>query len=111
MKYAHAENMALDQRAFTKKWKSTSPSKPKVTNRVRTCYNCGNQKHFITDCPYERVEDHNVRLVRKEMNPKSYPPRDSDKKRTISQRALTTQEEYLSSDDASDGEEVGMAAI
>jgi hypothetical protein len=57
------------------------------------------------------VEDHNVRLVRKEMNPKSYPPRDSDKKRTIPQRALTTQEEYLSNDDASDGEEVGMAAI
>jgi hypothetical protein len=37
MKYAHAEHMALAQRAFLKKWKSISPSKPKVTNRVRTC--------------------------------------------------------------------------
>jgi hypothetical protein len=40
MKYAHAEHMALAQRAFLKKWKSTSPSKPKATSRVRTCYNC-----------------------------------------------------------------------
>jgi hypothetical protein len=37
MKYNHAEHMALSQRAFMKKWKSTSPSKPKVTSRVRTC--------------------------------------------------------------------------
>jgi hypothetical protein len=34
MKYAHAEHMALTQRAFTKKWKSSSPSKPKATSRV-----------------------------------------------------------------------------
>jgi hypothetical protein len=50
MKYAHAEHMALAQRAFMKKWKSSSPSKPKATSRVRTCYNCGNQHHFIADC-------------------------------------------------------------
>jgi hypothetical protein len=83
MKYAHAEHMALAQRAFMKKWKSSSPSKPKATSRVRTCYNCGNQKHFIVDCPHERVEDHNGRLVRKEMKAKSYPPRNSDKKKAI----------------------------
>jgi hypothetical protein len=63
MNYAHAEHMALAQRAFMKKWKSSSPSKPKATSRVRTCYNCGNHKHFIAECPYERVEDHNGRLV------------------------------------------------
>jgi hypothetical protein len=101
MKYAHAEHMALAQRAFMKKWKSTSPSKPKVTNRVRTCYNCGNQNHFFVECPYERVVDHNGRLVRKEMKPKSYPPRNSDKKRVIPNRALMTEEEYPSGDDAS----------
>jgi hypothetical protein len=39
IKYAHAEHMALAQRAFMKKWKSSSTSNPKVTNRVRTCYN------------------------------------------------------------------------
>jgi hypothetical protein len=111
MKYAHAEHMALAQRAFMKKWKSTSPSKTKVTNRVRTCYNCGNQNHFIVECPYERVEDHNGRLVRKEMKPKSYPPRNPDKKRVIPNRALVMQEEYPSGDDASDGEELGMATI
>jgi hypothetical protein len=45
------------------------------------------------------------------MKPKSYPPRNFDKKRIIPNRALMTQEEYPSSDDASDGEDVGMAAI
>jgi hypothetical protein len=89
MKYAHVEHMALAQRAFLKKWKSTSPSKPKATSRVRTCYNCGNHNHFIAECPYKRVEDHNRRLVRKEMKTKSYP-RNSDKKRDLPIHALTT---------------------
>jgi hypothetical protein len=111
MKYAHAEHMALAQREFMKKWKSSSPSKPKATNRVRTCYNCGNQHHFIADCPYERVEDHNGRLVRKEMKAKSYPPRNFYKKKAVPIHALMTQEEYPSGDDASDDEEVGRAAI
>jgi hypothetical protein len=111
MKYAHAEHMALAQRAFMKNWKSSSPSKPKATSRVRTCYNCGNQHHFIADYPYERVEDYSGRLVRKEMKAKSYPPRNSNKKKAIPIHALTTQEEYPFGDDASDDEEVGRAAI
>jgi hypothetical protein len=111
MKYAHAEHMALAQRAFMKKWKSSSPSKPKATSRVRTCYNCGNQYHFIADCPYKRVKDHNRRLVCKEMKAKSYPPRNFDKKKAVPIHALMTQEEYPSDDDASDDEEVGKVAI
>jgi hypothetical protein len=111
MKYAHAEHMALAQRAFMKKWKSSSPSKPKATSRVRTCYNCGNQHHFIVDCPYERVEDHNGRLVHKEMKAKSYPPRNFDKKKAVPIHAWMTQEEYPSGDDASDDEEVGKVTI
>jgi hypothetical protein len=111
MKYAYAEYMALAQRAFIKKWKSSSPSKPKATSRVRTCYNCGNQKHFIADCPYERVEDHNGRLICKEMKAKSYPPRNSNKKKAIPIRALTTQKEYPFDDDVSDDDEVGRVAI
>jgi hypothetical protein len=59
MKYAHAEHMGLAQREFMKKWRSSSPSKPKATSRVRTCYNSCNQKNFIADCPYERGDDHN----------------------------------------------------
>jgi hypothetical protein len=57
------------------------------------------------------VEDHNGRLVRKEMKAKSYPPRNSDKKKAVRIHALTTQEEYISGDDASDDEEVGRATI
>jgi hypothetical protein len=57
------------------------------------------------------VEDHNERLIRKDMKPKTYPPRSSDKKKVIPSRALVTQEEYPSGDEASDGEEVGMASI
>jgi hypothetical protein len=45
------------------------------------------------------------------MKTKSYPPRNSDKKRVIPNHALTTQEEYPSGDDASDDEEVGRVAI
>ena len=30
------------------------------------CYNCGQNNHFIVDCPYERKEDHGGRLVRKD---------------------------------------------
>jgi hypothetical protein len=56
------------------------------------------------------VEDHNGRLVRKEMKTKSYP-RNSDKKRDLPAHAFTTQEEYPSGDDASDDEEVGRVAI
>jgi hypothetical protein len=90
MKYAHAEQLALAQRAFMKKWRSSSPSKPKATSRVRTCYNCGNQKHFIAYFPYERVEDHNGRLIHKEMKAKSYPPRNSNKKKAIPTQAFMT---------------------
>jgi hypothetical protein len=111
MKYAHVEHMALAQREFMKKWNSSSPSKPMAESRVRTCYNCGNQYHFIADCPYERVEDHNGRLLRKEMKAKSYPPRNSDKKKVVPIHSLTTQEEYPSGDDASNDKEVGRAAI
>jgi hypothetical protein len=46
------------------------------------------------------VEDHNGRLVRKEMKAKSYPPRNSDKKKVVPIHALMTQEEYPSGDDA-----------
>jgi hypothetical protein len=83
MKYSHAEHMALAQRAFMKKWKSTSPSKPKVAKRVWTCYSCGKTNHFIVECPYERVEDQNGSLIHKEMKPKNYSPRNSDKRKVI----------------------------
>jgi hypothetical protein len=45
------------------------------------------------------------------MKGKSYPPRNSNKKKAIPIRALMTQEEYPSGDDASDDEEVGRFAI
>jgi hypothetical protein len=57
------------------------------------------------------VEDHNGRLIRKEMKAKSYPPRNFDKKKAVPIHALTTQEEYPSGDDASDDEEVRKVAI
>jgi hypothetical protein len=45
------------------------------------------------------------------MRDKSYPPRNSDKKKAVPIHALITQEEYPSGDDASDNEEVGRVAI
>jgi hypothetical protein len=45
------------------------------------------------------------------MKAKSYPPRNSDKKKVVPIHALTTREEYPSGDDASDDEEAGKATI
>ncbi|KAK1613061.1 hypothetical protein QYE76_036734 [Lolium multiflorum] len=40
--------------------------------RVRNCYNCGKQDHFIAECPYENREDHGGKLIPKD---KSKVPR------------------------------------
>jgi hypothetical protein len=33
--------------------------------RVRTCYNCNDRFHFVSECPYEKREDHGGKLILK----------------------------------------------
>ena len=75
IKYDFNEFMALQTRAFWNKNKGSRPrDNSKFTSsatrpsgaKVRVCYNCGQNNHFIVDCPYERKEDHGGRLVRKD---------------------------------------------
>ncbi|KAK1698155.1 hypothetical protein QYE76_014852 [Lolium multiflorum] len=69
------DHMAFHARSF---W--VDPSKAKEDNikrnnssgstslgpRTRSCYNCGDKRHFIAQCPYEHRETHGGRLIPKD---------------------------------------------
>ena len=75
VKYAFHDYMALQANAF---WKDPAKAKASTDQRnynsgrradgprTRACYNCNDKYHFVVDCPYERREDHNGNLVRKD---------------------------------------------
>ncbi|KAK1662783.1 hypothetical protein QYE76_050942 [Lolium multiflorum] len=75
--------------------------------RVRTCYNCGNQDHFIAECPYENREDHGGKLILKD---KSKAPRKKpfvkksgyDICKKPSKCVLIAREEYSSGEEEDD---------
>ena len=49
----------LDQRHNASGRRTSGP-------KMRVCYNCDDKFHFVAECPYERREDHNGRLVLKD---------------------------------------------
>ncbi|KAK1684791.1 hypothetical protein QYE76_045639, partial [Lolium multiflorum] len=69
-----------DHMAFHAKSFWVDPSKAKEDNikrnnssgstslgpRTRSCYNCGDKRHFIAECPYEHRETHGGRLIPKD---------------------------------------------
>ncbi|KAM0916349.1 hypothetical protein ACQ4PT_010232 [Festuca glaucescens] len=75
--------------------------------RARTCYNCGNQDHFIAECPYENREDHGGKLILKD---KSKAPHKKplvkksgfDICKKPSKYVLISHEEYSSGDEEDD---------
>ena len=102
-KYAFNEHMTLASSQFwgnKKNFNSNSKDKssgfkPK-SQRIRTCFNCGNVSHFITDCPYEKREDHGGKLIRKD---KTKSPINKNFAKKKPQHVLMAQEEYVSDDD------------
>lgn len=106
--------MALESRRF---WGNKRNSRPnfsknnssgsKNKQRVRTCYNCGNVSHFVADCPYEKREDNEGKLIRKD-KAKSFQSKNIFTKKTPP-RGLVAHEEYTSNDDEDDTCHEGMA--
>ena len=140
IKYDFNEYMALKARAYWGKNKSSRPrDNTRFTSsatrpsgaRVRSCYNCDQNNHFIADCPFEKKEDHGGRLVRKDRskfspnknknfgNKKggydaSKPTKNSNNKKPQQKFVFLAREEFDSGEEESDeesSESVGVAAI
>src|SRR5664279_4086102 len=116
----HRYYMALASRTF---WKNPAKAKEQIYQssgkkeggpRVRSCYNCQNQFHFVAECPFENREDHGGKLVPKD---KSKIPRKKPffKKNTSNKKpsriVLLTQEEYSSDEEEETTTEVAAIAI
>ena len=75
LEYHYNDHMAFHAKTF---W--VDPSKAKEDNikrsnssgfkssgpKTRSCYNCGDKRHFIADFPYEHRETHGGRLIPKD---------------------------------------------
>ena len=112
-KFDYHDHMALAAKAFQKNkgnnFKHHYNPRP-TRQRTRTCYNCGNVNHFIAECPFERKEDHNGKLVRKDKT-KYIPMKTTPNKKSYKVLvAHEVQEEYMSSDEDED-EVVGVARV
>jgi hypothetical protein len=83
--------------------------------RVRTCYNCNDRFHFVSECPYEKREDHGGKLILKSKtkSPSKKPfVKKGGPKKKQPKFVFLTQEEYSASE--SDEEETTtseMAAL
>ncbi|KAK1612453.1 hypothetical protein QYE76_036126 [Lolium multiflorum] len=83
LEYHYNDHMAFHAKTF---W--VDPSKAKEDNikrnnssgfkslgpRARSCYNCGDKRHFIAECPYEHRETHGGRLIPKDKSKDSKAP-------------------------------------
>ncbi|KAK1644518.1 hypothetical protein QYE76_062323 [Lolium multiflorum] len=111
LEYHYNDHMSFHAKTF---W--VDPSKAKEDNikrnnssgfkgsgpKTRSCYNCGDKRHFIADCPNEHRETHGGRLIPKDKS-KDSKGKDSKTPRIV----LVTKEEYYSDEveSSSDDEE------
>ncbi|KAK1662048.1 hypothetical protein QYE76_050207 [Lolium multiflorum] len=119
LEYHYNGHMAFHAKTF---W--VDPSKSKEDNikrnnssgfkslgpKSRSCYNCGDKRHFIAECPYEHRETHGGRLIPKDKSKDSNAPNKkfynkSKKGKRPSRIVLVTKEEYSSEDDDSSSDE------
>ena len=110
--------MALKHHVF---WKHPAKAKDYVqehspssyskggSQKLRSCFNCGSNLHFIAECPYEPREKNAGRLVRKDKsktpNKKPFFNKRCPNKNPNSRIVLVAQEEYSSDDDDEEEEE------
>ena len=97
VKYAYSDHMAFYAKDF---WNDSLKAKANLDKRhnangrrtsgpkMRVCYNCDDKFHFVAECPYERREDHNGRLVLKDKS-KITKKKPFVKKEEIQQEANT----------------------
>ena len=74
IKTTHQDYVALAARSF---WKNPAKAKVHVDQKhkasgylegspkMKTCFNCQNQFHYVAECPYENREDHGGKLIYK----------------------------------------------
>ena len=117
IKSTHRDFVALVARSF---WKNPAKAKVQVDKKhkassfvegnpkMKTCFNCRNQFHYVAECPYENREDHGGKLIYKSAakSPikKPYFKKNFPNKKSPSRMVLVTREEYISGDEDSDDE-------
>ena len=84
------------------------------TQKLRSCFNCSSNLHFIAECPYEPREKNAGRLVRKDKsktpNKKPFFNKKFPNKKSNSRIVLVAHEEYSSDDDDEEEESTSQVA-
>ena len=122
LKGAHRDYVALMAKDF---WKNPSKAKAYVDKKhkargykegnpkMKTCFNCQDQFHYVAKCPYKNREEHGGRLIRKEASSSS-PTKPYFKKfnpnKKLPSKVLVVREEYMSGDE-SDEEETTTSEV
>ena len=77
--------------------------------KLKTRFNCQNQFHYVSECPFENREDHGGKLVLKSAakapTKKPYFKKSFPNKKSPSRMVLVTRDEYISGDEDSEDEE------
>ena len=119
VKYAYNTHMAFYAKDF---WRDPLKAKTNLDQRhnangrrtsgpkMRVCYNCDDKFHFVAECPYERREDHNGRLVLKDKSKitkkKPFVKKKKFNKKQTKVVLLNKEEEYSTGE-----EEIGRAHV
>jgi hypothetical protein len=92
---------------FIKKRRSYKRDRREKLRSKRVCYNCNKNKHFITQCPYERKEKHNEK--KKKLDKSYEKDKKFTKKKPYGQAHVG--QEWNSSDESSELESDEVATI
>ena len=98
----------LDQRHNASGRRTSGP-------KLRVCYNCDDKFHFVAECPYERREDHNGRLVLKDKSKitkkKPFVKKKKFNKKQTKVVLLNKQEEYSTGEEDSEDDDDSSSEV